>query len=76
MEARYKRRECANRKIYEFIGKHVDPEIAVKLGLEGTHRVKVAIAIDIKGKIAKLESNSDNKKITKDIKKHLKKILP
>ncbi len=73
MEASYKRGECANRKIYEFIGKHVGPEVAVKLGLEGTHRVKVAIAIDRKGKIAKLESNSDNKKITKDIKKTFEK---
>ncbi|WP_405292037.1 TonB C-terminal domain-containing protein [Algibacter sp. Ld11] len=73
MGTSYKREECTNRKIYEFIGKHIDPEIAVKLGLKGKHRVKVAITIDRKGEISKLESNSDNKKITKAIKKTFKK---
>ncbi|MCL5129081.1 energy transducer TonB [Algibacter sp. L4_22] len=69
----YKRDACTNQKIYEFISKHIDPEIAVKEGLKGRHRVRVFITIDENGKVSKLESNSDNKKITKAIKKIFKK---
>jgi protein TonB len=68
------REKCTQQKIYQFIGQHIDSDIAVKQKIRGKHRVRVAITIDKEGRISKLESNSDNKKITKAIKKAFKNL--
>ncbi len=57
------RKTCMNKKLYKFIGKHFDTQLASELGLEGQHKIFTQFKVSHTGKVEFINARASHPKL-------------
>ena len=68
------RKACMNRKLFKFIGKHFDKQLASELGLEGQHRIFTQFKVSHTGEVIFINAQASHPKLKAEAQRVIEKL--